>query len=77
MAARIQQLRAAAGLTQAALALAVGVPITTVQAWEQARRVPRLQAAVKLARVLGTTVETLAGDLGQGEKPPRRRQKGK
>jgi DNA-binding XRE family transcriptional regulator len=76
MAARIQQLRAAAGLTQAALALAVGVPIATVQAWEQARRVPRLQTAVKLARVLGTTVEALAGDLGQGEKP-RRRPKGK
>lgn len=49
--------RKAAGLTQAALAEALGVPYQHVQRWERGRRTPSGQTAILLARVLGGAVE--------------------
>jgi transcriptional regulator with XRE-family HTH domain len=57
---RIQRLRLAAGLTQAQVAGAVGVPVPTLRNWEGDRREPGFRAAVQLARALGATVEGLA-----------------
>jgi transcriptional regulator with XRE-family HTH domain len=61
MAARLQKLRKAAGLSQSQLARAAGVPVATLQGWERARRMPRLEAAIKLADALGITLDELAG----------------
>jgi transcriptional regulator with XRE-family HTH domain len=69
---RLQRLRESLGLTQDQLGRAAGVPPTTLRNYEQGRRLPRLDAAAKLARVLGTTLDELAGDLaagGPGKKP--------
>jgi transcriptional regulator with XRE-family HTH domain len=61
MASRLQRLREAAGFSQSQLARAAGVPVTTLQGWEQARRLPRLQAAILLADALNITLDELVG----------------
>jgi transcriptional regulator with XRE-family HTH domain len=61
MAARLQKLRKAAGLSQSQLAKAARVPVTTLQGWERARRMPRLEAAMKLADALNVTLDELVG----------------
>ena len=71
---RLQRLRLAAGLTQAALAEAAGVPLSTLRGWEIDRREPGLRAAVRLARALGVGVEELADtvpvvDVGKTPRP--------
>lgn len=53
----IRSRRLAAGLTQAALADALGVAYQQVQRWEHGRRRPSGRMAVALARVLGGRVE--------------------
>jgi len=57
---RLQRLRAAAGLTQAQLASAAGVPLSSLQNWEIDRREPGFRAACSLAKALGVAAETLA-----------------
>jgi transcriptional regulator with XRE-family HTH domain len=61
MAIRLQRLREAAGLSQSQLARRAGVPVGTLQGWEQARRLPRLEAAVRLADALGISLDELVG----------------
>jgi transcriptional regulator with XRE-family HTH domain len=61
MAARLQELRKAAGFSQSGLAREAGVPVTTLQGWERARRMPRLEAAIKLADALQITLDELVG----------------
>ena len=61
MGERLQKLRKAAGLSQAALAKAAGVPLGTLRGWEYGRRTPLLDAAAKLADALGCTLDELAG----------------
>jgi transcriptional regulator with XRE-family HTH domain len=61
MATRLKQLRQAAGLSQAALAKAAGVPLGTLRGWEYARRTPLLDAAARVADALGVTLDELAG----------------
>ncbi len=63
MGEKLQRLRDAAGLSQAALARAVGVPVTTLRNWEQDRRMPRLDTAAVLARELGVSLDQLAAGL--------------
>ena len=58
---RLQRLREALGLTQEQLGRAAGVPPTSLRNYEQGRRLPRLDAAVKLADALGITLDALAG----------------
>lgn len=59
--ASLRERREAAGLSQAELAERTGVSRATVGAVEQGRHVPAADAAVRMARVLGTTVEALFG----------------
>lgn len=59
----IRELRQFAGLSQGELADLAGISRASVGAVEQGRHVPAADAAVRLARALGTTVEALfAGD---------------
>jgi transcriptional regulator with XRE-family HTH domain len=53
-------LRQAAGLGQRQLARAAGVPLGTLQCWDQARRIPSFKAAIKLAKALGVSLDRLA-----------------
>jgi len=57
----VKALRLAAGLSQAELARLSGVSRQTVGAIESGRHVPAVDAALRLATVLGTTVEELFG----------------
>lgn len=59
--ARLLRLREMAGLTQASLAEAAGVPITTLRNWEHGRREPLASAVRKLASALGVTTDVLLG----------------
>jgi transcriptional regulator with XRE-family HTH domain len=61
MGKRFKQLRQAAGLSQAALARASGVPLKTYLEWEYGRRTPLLDAAAKVAVALGVSLDQLAG----------------
>jgi putative transcriptional regulator len=54
--------RKARGFTQQTLADAVGVRVLSVARWERGNIVPSLHLAIRLARVLGVTVEELFGD---------------
>jgi transcriptional regulator with XRE-family HTH domain len=62
-------------LTQEALARAADVGSDAVRKWERGKRTPLLDMAVRLADVLGCTLDELAGRAplaGQGEaKKPR------
>lgn len=66
---RLQHARARAGLTQAELALRAGVSRALVSAVEAGRHLPRVDAALALARALGTTAAALFG-AGGGETSP-------
>jgi DNA-binding XRE family transcriptional regulator len=57
--AQVRALRRAAGLSQAALAAKAGVSRQAVGACEAGTHLPRVDAAVALARALDTTVEAL------------------
>lgn len=50
---------ARSGMTRKQLAQRVGVTPATVTAWVAGRRVPRIDAALKVAEVLGTPAEAL------------------
>ena len=60
---RIARLRGAANLTQEQLAARADVPVWSLRNWEHDRRRPRADAILRLARALGTTVETLLQSL--------------
>ncbi len=54
------------GLSQADLAKASGVPVKTIQHWEQGSGgSPRLDAVVKIAQALGIKVSQLIGEEGE------------
>jgi transcriptional regulator with XRE-family HTH domain len=72
MGKRLKRLREGAKMTQAELAERTGIPLGTIRNWEQDVREPRLGQAVSMARVLGITVDTLAGT---DEPPPRRKKR--
>jgi transcriptional regulator with XRE-family HTH domain len=61
MGQRLKRLREAAGMSQPQLATAAHVPVSTLRNWEQDRRVPRLDAALSLARALRVSLDELAG----------------
>jgi transcriptional regulator with XRE-family HTH domain len=72
MGKRMKRLREAAGLSQAALARAAGVPLGTLRGWEYGRRTPLLDAAAKVADALDVSLDELAG-----RKWPKRRGAGR
>jgi transcriptional regulator with XRE-family HTH domain len=66
---RVARLRSAAGFTQAGLAEAADIPLTTLRNWERGRRLPYLDAALVLAQALGVTLDELAGELAGLRQP--------
>jgi transcriptional regulator with XRE-family HTH domain len=74
----IQKLREQAGLSQSELARKAGVPVRSVQNWEQGHRLPRAQALLPLANALAVSVEKLIkamNDAAQAEPPPAKKKK--
>lgn len=64
----IREVRLAAGLSQQALAELVGISRQALSALEASRAVPGTDVALRLARALGCTVETLFSDPGAPER---------
>jgi transcriptional regulator with XRE-family HTH domain len=56
----LQALRGEAGLSRLAAARRANVPATTLRHWEANRGFPNLPALLRLARVLGVSLERLA-----------------
>ncbi|MBQ7338868.1 MAG: helix-turn-helix transcriptional regulator [Clostridia bacterium] len=62
---RLKERRAAAGMSQSALATAIGVTLRTVQNYELGSRKPQhMEVVQKMADALGTTTEYLLGSEG-------------
>jgi transcriptional regulator with XRE-family HTH domain len=57
----LRRLREQAGLTQAGLAERSGIPIRTIQGWEQGQRCPVSPAFFTLVKALGVAGEAFAG----------------
>jgi transcriptional regulator with XRE-family HTH domain len=72
---RLQELRAKAGVSQSQLARASGVPVATLQGYEQGRRHPLWYVLFKLASALGVSSEAFADCRPGREPPPARRSK--
>jgi transcriptional regulator with XRE-family HTH domain len=71
----LKTMRESAGLSQSALAKRAGVPVRSIQNWEQGHRIPRIDTLPKLAQALGVPVGTLAAGiveekLGAAPEPP-------
>jgi transcriptional regulator with XRE-family HTH domain len=78
MAKRFKQFREAAGLSQAKLAKACGIPLRTYQEWEHGNRTPLLDSAASVAVVLGVSLDELAGIAERpANKPQARKPKGR
>jgi transcriptional regulator with XRE-family HTH domain len=76
--ARLQELRKDAGFSQSELARRSGSSIDSLRNWEQDRVLPRLDAATRLARALGVSLDRLAvQDKDTQSKHRRRQRKGK
>jgi transcriptional regulator with XRE-family HTH domain len=72
MGCRLQSLRHEKGFSQSELATAAAVPLGSLKNWEQGRRLPQFDAAFRLARALGVSLDTLAGDVF-APPPPKKR----
>jgi transcriptional regulator with XRE-family HTH domain len=57
---RLKELRTKRGLSQSGLASASGRSLGVIRDYEQGKRKPTLESAVKLAKALGTTCEAFA-----------------
>ena len=67
---RIRLARIDAGLTQTELAGKLGVTQSTVNRWEGGRHDPSRETSIRIADILGVTVEWIElGDRGQGTGP--------
>ncbi|MEQ1700273.1 MAG: helix-turn-helix transcriptional regulator [Ilumatobacteraceae bacterium] len=53
----LRSMRRRAGLTQAQVAAATGIPVTVISAYERGRRQPGLDAASRIVQALGFRVE--------------------
>jgi transcriptional regulator with XRE-family HTH domain len=78
---KLQRLREEAGISQAELSRRSGAPLDSVRNWEQNRNLPRIDAATRLARALGVSLDLLAvdaqADAGHADAGPPAEQKGK
>jgi transcriptional regulator with XRE-family HTH domain len=59
----LQRLREAAGFSQMELCRRTGISIDSLRNWEQARVLPRVDAAVRLALALGVKVDDLTKNI--------------
>jgi len=64
----LQQLRRAAGLSQSELASKSETSIDSLRNWEQDRVLPKIDAATRLAKALGVSLDRLAVEA-KGQKP--------
>jgi transcriptional regulator with XRE-family HTH domain len=55
----LKQARVKAGLTQAALAERLRLPLRSIQNWEQGHRVPRMRTVATLSKALGVPQDDL------------------
>jgi transcriptional regulator with XRE-family HTH domain len=69
----LQALREAAGLSQSELAEKSGISVKTIQNWEIDRNSPRMDALVRLAHALGTTLDMLVIHRHKGQAKTKRR----
>jgi transcriptional regulator with XRE-family HTH domain len=69
---KLRELRDAAGLSEAKLAGASGLTFSTVHGYGLGRRKPSFEAAVRLARALGVSVESFAGCVEGPQPPPKK-----
>lgn len=74
---RLRELREKIGLSQAELADRVGIPIGSIQNWEQARTRPRIETLSKLARALDVTIDELLQEQGTATGTPTKRPRGR
>ena len=65
---QLRAAREASGKTQAQVAKEVGISEMSYQRIEYDTQTPRLKTALRIARVLNSTVEALFGDAVQPEK---------
>jgi transcriptional regulator with XRE-family HTH domain len=67
----LKTMREKAGLSQSQLAERAGIPVQSIQNWEQGHRVPRSAVLLTLARAVGVPVEKLLSEIGdQAEAEP-------
>ena len=57
---QLRELRKDAGLSQTELAAQSGTSIDTLRNWEQDRALPKIDAASRLAKALGVSLDRLA-----------------
>jgi transcriptional regulator with XRE-family HTH domain len=57
---RLRELKVRDGLTEADLAVRVGIPFGTLHGYLMGRRRPNVENLIKLAKILGVAVEELA-----------------
>jgi transcriptional regulator with XRE-family HTH domain len=74
MGRRLQRLRETAGFSQPQLAKAANIPVASLRNWEQDRRIPRFDAAVRIAIALGISLDQLAGIGSEAPTPKKRGQ---
>jgi transcriptional regulator with XRE-family HTH domain len=73
---RLAELRKGAGLSQAALARAAGVPVGNIRNWEQGQREPSWAAVFRLAAGLGADCRAFADcDGAVPTRTPRKKKK--
>ena len=61
MGERFQAVRLRRRMTQAKLAAASGLPLRSIQEWEQGTRIPRWDRVIRIADALGVSLDELAG----------------
>jgi transcriptional regulator with XRE-family HTH domain len=71
--AMLKRARERAGLTQQALAERTGLPLRSIQNWEQGHRVPRVGVLLTLARALRANVEQLLLAMAEAAQPPKKK----
>ncbi len=68
----LKEAREKAGLTQEDLAAKTGLPLRSIQNWEQGHRSPRAEVVLTLAKAVGASAEQmlLAIAMGKAEESP-------
>ena len=65
---KVKELRTTKDMTQVQLAIKVGVTENAIQNYERGRREPSVSTAIKIAKVLETTVEDLFNETKEEER---------
>jgi DNA-binding XRE family transcriptional regulator len=71
---KLQEFREARGLSQAGLARVSGVPVGTIRDYEQGRRDPSFETAVKLARAVKQSLDAFVAEPTPAKKTHKRRE---